>query len=918
MYIYIADSLVCAPFNFIIKESKSKINDATRYCPLNFKTTEAKMNIHSFQLFKRSTTIFIIILSSALSNLSLSQNQPKSPLIESYKEHTALKAETPYGLEWIQLGPTLNGARVEAIQADPDKPGVIYAAFGSGGLWKSINNGLKWKPIFENMPSLGIGDIALAPSNPEIIYVATGESLKKARNFTMPGTGVYRSDNGGDTWVHLGLNDTWHIGEIVVHPTNPDIVLVAAQGHFWSPNENRGIFRTSDGGKSWHHALFIDEQTGANDIVFSPANPDIVYASTWENYPNVSGKKSAVYKSEDGGLSWFKITNGVLINENTGRIGIAASYQDKDKAYMFVDQRNQARGNGSGEIYKTVDGGKNWVKTHDENIKSLSVIGWYFMDLYVNPQNDEEIYGLGVQLSHSTDGGKTFKHINGKITHLTPSPAQTLHLDQCEMWINPKNPKELLLGNDGGVYHSYDNGASWLHLNNIPAGEFYDIEIDQQKKYNIYGGTQDDATVFGLAQEWNPEIDDPWKYLWIDAWSGGDGCITLVDPNDENTVYFSMQNGGAQRMDLSLGKSVSIRPRFPKKDNINIKYNFITPYMLSPHNSNRVFMAGNYVMQSDDRGDHWTVISPNLIDKGNHSKKETAAGAMAASSIEEGTLYMGTDRGSMWLTNNGGKNWKNISQGLSDQYIRSIYPSKHKKERVYVQMTGLNYDEFGAYLYVSEDYGAHWKPIINNLPNHPVNSIVEDPDFENILYAGTYRGVYVSIDRGENWCYFGAGLPDTSIADIVIEKRSKDMIIATHGRGIYKVNLKPFYHQIALKEVSSYLYDIGTIKRPSLRDTHKDVDEKSVQKLPITFSLNKPETIHLKITNASDSLIWKKTIVGRKGLNQYRWNLVIKEESSNLPYYIHFKKYLEKGAYNLILESAEGTFKKRLSVIDAD
>ena len=415
---------------------------------------------------KRILFVFLfllVIFSSALNNLLISQNQPISPLMYSYQEHTDLKSTSSYGLEWIPLGPTLNGARVEAIQSDPNNPGTIYVAFGSGGLWKTINNGLNWKPIFENMPSLGIGDIALAPSNTEIIYVATGESLKKARNFTMPGTGVYRSNNGGDTWTHIGLNDTWHIGEIVVHPNNPDIVLVAAQGHFWSSNENRGIFRTDDGGKSWNHVLFIDENTGANDIVFSPANPKIVYATTWENYPNINGKKSAVYKSEDAGLIWNKITNGVTINKNTGRIGIAASYQDKDKAYIFIDQRNQRNGQGAGEVYKTINGGKNWKKTHKENIKSLSVIGWYFMDMYVNPQNDEEIYGLGVRLIHSIDGGKTFKNIEGQITHLTPSPAQTLHLDHCEMWINPYNPKELLLGNDGGVYHSYDGGKSWLH-----------------------------------------------------------------------------------------------------------------------------------------------------------------------------------------------------------------------------------------------------------------------------------------------------------------------------------------------------------------------------------------------------------------------------------------------------------------------
>ena len=589
-------------------------------------------------------SLLIIALVTMLFNIPLlAQDQPESPLVNSHQVHSKMKSESPYGLEWIQLGPTLNGARGEAVQADPNKPGTLYAAFGSGGLWKSTNNGLSWKSIFENMASLGIGDIALAPSNPEIIYVGTGESLKKARNFTMPGTGIYRSNNGGKTWVHLGLNDSWHIGEISVHPKNSDIVVVAVLGHFWSSNSNRGIFRTENGGKSWEQVLFIDEATGANDIVFSPSNPAVIYASMWNNYPTVYGSQSGIYKSEDTGKSWKKVVNGITINENTGRIGVANSYQHPNKAYAFIDQRNRTNNQGAGEIYKTEDGGEHWEKTHDKDISSIAGLGWYFMDIHVNPQQDDELYALGVGLIQSKDGGKTFEYIRGQINHLTPSPAQTLHLDHCEMWINPLNPNELLLANDGGIYQSYDKGQTWLHFNNIPTGEFYDIELDHQKIYNIYGGVQDDATVFGSAKELNTNFNDPWKYVWIDAWSGGDGCITLVDPNDENTIYFSMQNGAARRKDLRTNKSVSIRPRF-RDQKPGLQYNFITPYMLSPHNSNYVYMAGNYVMKSTNRGDDWEIISPELSQIRKKTKEEIGAGALAESFFDEGTLYVGTDK----------------------------------------------------------------------------------------------------------------------------------------------------------------------------------------------------------------------------------------------------------------------------------
>ncbi len=511
--------------------------------------------------FCKSAFLIILIIPQFI----IAQNQPVSPLVASYIHHQEMKSQSLYGLEWITLGPTLNSARVEAVQVDPSSPGTMYVAFGSGGLWKTVNNGMSWRCIFENMPSLGIGDIALAPSNPEVIYVGTGESLKKARNFTMPGTGIYRSDDGGEHWKNIGLSDAWHIGEIVVHPENPDIVLVAVLGHFWSSNKHRGIFKTIDGGKTWSHVLYIDEKTGANDITFSLADPNKLYATTWEMHPDVNGAQSGIFTSIDGGTTWQKAVKGITIDDHTGRIGIAASHQNADKAYAFINQRNRPSDRGAGEIYKTTDGGMTWQKTHSSDIMALSVVGWYFMDIYVNPSDDEEIFGLGVRLIHSTDGGQNFDYIGGEVHHLTPSPAQTLHLDHCELWINPDNPEELVLGNDGGLYHSYDKGASWLHLNNIPTGEFYDIEIDNAEPYTIYGGTQDDATVFGFSEEWNAKYNDRWRYLWIDAWSGGDGCITLVDPEDPNTVYFSMQNGGARRMDLEKGTSVSIRPRFKKE-----------------------------------------------------------------------------------------------------------------------------------------------------------------------------------------------------------------------------------------------------------------------------------------------------------------------------------------------------------------
>ena len=838
--------------------------------------------------------------------------QEVSPLIKSYEQHLKMRNNTEYGLEWIQLGPSLNSARVEAVQAHPDQPYTIYAAFGSGNLWKTTNSGLSWIPIFENQPAQGIGDIAIAPSDPDIIYVGTGESLKKPRNFTMPGTGVYRSDDGGETWTHLGLADSWHISEIAVHPTNPDIVMVAVLGHFWTTNPNRGLYRSDDGGKSWDHVLYIDEKTGGNDVVFAPGDPNIVFASVWENNPGVSGKNSAVYKSTDSGLNWRKMNNGIPEDENSGKIGIAVSYSDPNKAYAFLDYRNKEKGKGAGEVFQTLDGGRLWRKTHEKELMNLSVIGWYFMDIYVNPRDDDEIFTLGVRLAHSKDGGKTFDYIGGDIYHHFPNPAQTLHLDHCEMWINPYNSEHLILGNDGGLYVSNDKGKSWKHFNNIPAGEFYDITLDNQDPYLIYGGVQDDATVYGPALEWFPEFEDQWEYLWIDAWSGGDGCMTFVDPRDPNTVYFSMQHAAVRRKDMKADTSRSIRPELPEGHEGQFESNFVTPYLLSPHNPDKLYLAGNYVFKSENQGDDWTVISHDLSISIDSTKKSLAAGAFAESPLKEGLLYVGTDHGVFWVSEDDGVTWNEQSSGLPNAYIRSIYPSRHSQGRLYLAATGLNNDDLNTYLFVSENNGESWQSIIGNLPNEVANVIIEDPDNENILIAGLLRGVYISVNKGKSWSYLGKNMPMVTISDLEIEPRSKDLIVATHGRGIYKINIKPIYDRLYNPDIK--FFEVPTAYLPNRVDTHGDYLRRTYSKVPITFWSDKIEKVELQVMNEKDSLIWTTTINASKGFNQFRWDLITEKAESDSPYFIHYNQFIDSGMYKIRLRTSEGVLEEELEV----
>jgi photosystem II stability/assembly factor-like uncharacterized protein len=841
--------------------------------------------------------------------------QPASPLEASFVQYQALKASTLYPLDWVPIGPMLNSARADVVQVDPRHPSTMYVGFGSGGLWKTLNHGQTWNPIFEAQASFSIGDVELAPSNPSIIYLGTGENLKKPRNFTLPGTGMYRSADAGKTWQHIGLEDSWAIAEIAIHPKDPNIVFVAVLGHLWSKNPNRGLFRTLNGGKTWQKVLYKDEMTGANEIVISPSNPLVMYTSLWEVYPGIAGKNSAVYRSTDGGKTWVACSKGLPSGPKIGRIGLVVSQSNPAKAYALIDNLNNAT-NEAAELYKTTDGGLTWSKTHAEPFKIFPGIGWYFTDVYVNPKNDEEVFCLGVRLAHSRDGGKTFSFIGGTVARMNTSLAQGLHLDQCELWINPQNPQHMALGNDGGFYLTYDKGSSWMHYNNIPTGEFYDISIDQKNEL-IYGGTQDDATVYGPAKEINPRFSDPWKYLWIDPWDGGDGCVSQIDPDDDGIVYYSMQHGAAMRLDRRADTTHSIQPELPQNSKDTLRFNYITPYFISPHQGQTLYHGGNFVFKSQDRGDTWKRISPNLAHSAIPAKKSFSLGALVESKLSKGLLYAGTDKGAFWVSNNDGASWEERSAGLANNYIRSICPSRFVKSRVYVAMTGLNYDDLQSYLYVSEDEGSTWSNIAPGLPNEPVNVILEDSISPNVLYVGTMRGVYVSLDRGRNWSFLGKNLPATAVADLEILESSMDLVVATHGRGLYKLNLRPIQAWAAAGNLSpdqDHFFEIPPARRPWHNSLGGEPDYRTVEKTAITFWLNGEKAVTLSLRDASNKVLWKTSIAGQKGFNQFRWDLVYNRQESDYPYFVHYEQFLKAGSYQMVLSDGKYELQRPLVV----
>ncbi|MDX2414233.1 MAG: hypothetical protein QNK33_03485 [Bacteroidales bacterium] len=854
----------------------------------------------------------MIVLLVSFSQLNAQTN---NPLLDSFDDYLEKKNSSEFNLEWIQLGPVMNSARVESIQGVAGDPATMYCAFGSGNLWKTTDMGLSWKPIFENQAVLGIGDIAVSASDPEIIWLGSGESLKKARNFTMPGAGVYCSMDGGETWEHKGLSNTWHIGEIIIHPENPDIVYVAALGRLWSTNEERGVYMTKNGGETWEHVVYISDKIGAIDIVMAASNPDVVYASMWENNPGVSGAGSTVYSSIDGGTTWGKMAKGLPDGDKTGRIGLAVSYSDPYKVYALVDNLNKDK-NKAAEVYLSLNGGESWERTHKEDFMIFPGIGWYFADIYVNPQNDNEIYTLGVRAARSIDGGKTFTNLGGNISHLNPNRATPLHLDMCEMWIDPSNPSRLLLGTDGGLYQSYNRGDSWLHHNNIPAGEFYDISVDNQVPYKVYGGTQDDASVYGPSKEWNPLFPDGWDYVWLDAWAGGDGCVTFADPDDPNIVYFSSQYGFANRKNMKDDKSTGIMPRPDRKEKLEMNYAFVTPYFLSSHNSSTMYHAGNYIFKSLNKGDTWERISGDLS-KTNRKTHSTTTGAIAESPLKQGLLYAGTDGGVIWVSKNDGKKWTESLFQLPKHYIRSICPSRFKESRVYLTITGINHDDLSNYIYVSEDYGTNWELINSDLPNEIANVILEDPTNENILYAGLYRGVYISINRGQTWSLLGPELPACAISDLVIQEREMDLVAGTHGRGIYKLNLKVVHEYANAKDTlpENYLFDIPEARLPKRNDTHRDIEYSTIEKTPITFLSDIDRLVQIELSSDKD-ILWSKFFNAKKGLNQFRWDLILKENNSQQPYFIQYLKFPPAGSYILRIKGDNISLSRNLNIVN--
>ncbi|HJW34745.1 MAG TPA: hypothetical protein VJ505_15465 [Holophagaceae bacterium] len=692
------------------------------------------------------------------------------------------------GLPFRSIGPARTSGRVVDIVVDPTRPATWYVAAGSGGVWKTENAGTSWTPILEREGSYAIGCITLDPKDPLTIWVGSGEN--NSHRSVGFGDGVYKSVDGGRTWENVGLKTSEHIGKILVDPKDSRVVYVAAQGPLWSAGGERGLYKTTDGGKTWKAVLTVSEHTGVSDVVMDPRNSEVLYAAAYQRRRHVwtlidGGPESAIHKSTDGGLTWKKLAGG-LPKEEMGRIGLAISPQDPDVVYATIEAANK-----EGGFFRSTDGGANWEKRSPW----VSGAAMYYQELFADPTRADRVYAMDTFMQVSDDAGKTWRRVGEK----------DKHVDNHALWIDPAEGRHLLAGCDGGVYESHDQGATWSFKANLPIAQFYRVAVDNALPfYNVYGGTQDNFSLGGPSR--TTKAHGATNEDWF-ATQSGDGFYSQVDPEDPDTVYSESQYGGLARFDRRTGEAMDIQP-VAAPGEPPLRWNWDSPLLLSPHQAKRVYFAANKLFRSDDRGNTWTPVSPDLtrqLDRNSlkvmgrawsvdavarHASTSNYGNivALAESPKAEGLLFVGTDDGLLQVSEDGGKAWRKLDTfpGVPDRtYTSSLSASPHRAEVVYAAFNNHKNGDFKPYLLRSADRGRTWVSIAGNLPARgPVHVIREDPAREGLLYAGTEFGLFFSLDGGKAWTPFKE-LPTIPVRDLAIQAREGDLVVATFGRGFY-------------------------------------------------------------------------------------------------------------------------------------
>ncbi|MCX7638266.1 MAG: glycosyl hydrolase [Cyclobacteriaceae bacterium] len=844
------------------------------------------------------------------------------------------------------IGPTVQGGRIVDIEVNHQNTSEYYVGFASGGIFRTVNNGITFEPVFDRAHVMGIGDMALSQKNPSLLYVGTGE--KNSSRSSYAGAGLYKTTDGGKTWQHLGLAGTHHIGRVIIHPQNDDVVWVAAVGPLYSNSPNRGVYKSSDGGKTWKKTLFINDSTGIIDLVVNPKNPNQLLAAAWEkdrkawNFKE-SGPASAIYRSDDGGETWHKAVAGFPQGRQVGRIGLDVCQSQPHIVYAILDNQGEipqtqkpettdklkatdfkemtkdaflklddkkldeflrdnrfpqkydakrvkqevrenkylpkalydylgGDANASlfntkiigAEVYRSDDFGGTWKKMNSYDLEGVFfTYGYYFAEMRVDPSDCNKVYIYGVPMLKSTDAGVTWHRLD------TLRGEMDIHVDHHALWINPANGKHMLLGNDGGLYVSYDEGAYWKHINNMPVGQFYTVQVDMETPYNVYGGLQDNGVLKGSSKS-VPNITKHWEVV-----GGGDGMYVVPDPRDSKRVYWGFQFGNYFRNEP--GKQPA---RITPRNDIGepaYRWNWRTPLLLSRHNPDIVYMAAQKVFRSLNRGETWEAISDDLTkNKPQGDVPFSTISALAESPLKFGLLYAGTDDGNLWVSRNGGGSWESISKGLPDnKWISSVFPSPHHEGTVLVSLNGYRDDDFNTYLYISSDYGKTWNSIKGDMPESVANVIIQDPVVADILYAGMDNGTWISFNRGGNW-HFLTGMLHVPAYDMMVHPRDNELVVATHGRSIFVTDVKPLQ---ALKNPAKPIQVFAT---EAIRYNERwgqrpyPWDQIIEPKVSVLYYVGKAaDKINVEILDEKNNVVRKLTTSGEPGFQWFVWDVKI-------------------------------------------
>ena len=886
------------------------------------------------------------------------------------------------------IGPSIMGGRVVDLAVNPDNPFEFYVAYATGGVWHTDNNGSSFRSVFDSAPTQHVGAIAVQWKK-NIIWVGTGESNSSRSSYA--GIGILKSKDGGKTWVSHGLADTHHISKIILHPSDENTVWVASMGHLYTQNSERGVFKTTDSGKSWAKTLFISDKTGVIDLSIAPNNPNILYAASWERNRKSwqfdrDGKESGIYKSIDGGNNWSLITtgeNGFPNNKGIGRIGLAV-YNDRviyalldnqnekpkqkldkrkilkkrdfqemtvkeflrlndskleqyikekkipttakeakekvrkgeiapDALAYYLDDGNTLLFNTSvigAEVYKSTNGGKYWIKTHANYLdKVYNSYGYYFGVIRVSSTDENQIFVGGVPLIKSDNGGKSFETLD----------QPNMHVDHHALWINPKNQKHLINGNDGGVDLSFDGGKNWMKTNDPPVGQLYAVTVDYEMPYNIYGGFQDNGVWYGKHTynrnlEWQETGEYPYRIL-----TDGDGMQTQIDNTNRDTVIIGCQFGDYFKINKRTKGRKNVKPKH-KLGQKPYRFNWQTPILLSKHKKNSFYIGSQYLHYSADNGNTFEGITKDLTLGGKGKKGSVIYGTLTTiseSPFSFGKLYVGSDDGLIHRTEDNGKTWKNISTGLPENmWVSRVIASFHSNTQVYASLNGYRWDNFAPMVYLSEDNGDHWKDISNDLPIGSINVIKEDLKNKNILYLGTDLGLFVSFNQGKNWIPFGKGLPRVAVHDLAIQPIANHLIVGTHGRSIYQVELNSIQNIANLNDSPSspQLFDIKPItynKNWGERDWKWTPIE--VPKATLPVFVFKEGNYRIQILSPKKKIIKEFNLHLEKGYHPIIYNLTKTKEKGDIAK-SNGKVYLTKGIYIVILSGNGYSAKKNLVV----